>query len=62
MVDDKKFLDYDGLKHFKDNTSGDINARIETFKNEIGKNYVSKSAFEDLKNQVEELKSKLAGN
>lgn len=58
----KEFLDYTGLKSFKDHLDKDINTKTDTMKNDLSKDYVSKSEFEELKLQVEELKTKLAGN
>lgn len=59
---DKEFLDYTGLKYFRDHLDKDIDAKTDTMKNELSKDYVSRAEFEELKLQVEELKSKLAGN
>ena len=58
----QEFLDYTGLKYFKDHLDKDINTKTDTIKNDLPREYVSKSEFEELKLQVEELKSKLAGN
>lgn len=58
----KEFLDYTGLKSFKDHIDKDISAKVDTMKNDLSKDYVSRAEFEELKMQVEELKSKLAGN
>lgn len=58
----KEFLDYTGLKSFKDHLDKDINTKTDTMKNDLSKDYVSRAEFEELKLQVEELKSKLAGN
>ena len=58
----KEFLAYTGLKSFKDHLDKDINTKTDTMKNDLSKDYVSKSEFEELKLQVEELKTKLAGN
>lgn len=58
----QEFLDYAGLKSFKDYIDKDINTKTDNMKNDLSKDYVSKVEFEELKRQVEELKSKLAGN
>lgn len=58
----QEFLDYTGLKSFKDHLDKDIDAKTEAMKNDLSKDYVSRAEFEELKMQVEELKSKLAGN
>ena len=58
----QEFLDYAGLKYFKDHLDKDINTKTDNMKNDLSRDYVSKTEFEELKMQVEELKSKLAGN
>ena len=58
----QEFLDYVGLKSFKDHLDKDINTKTDNMKNDLSKDYVSRAEFEELKMQVEELKSKLAGN
>lgn len=58
----QEFLDYTGLKYFKDQVDKDIKTKTDTMKNDLSRDYVSKTEFEELKLQVEELKSKLAGN
>lgn len=58
----QEFLDYAGLKSFKDHLDKDINTKTDTMKNDLFKDYVSRAEFEELKLQVEELKSKLSGN
>lgn len=58
----QEFLDYTGLKYFKDHIDKDIDTKTATIKNDLPKDYVSRAEFEELKLQVEDLKSKLAGN
>lgn len=58
----QEFLDYTGLKSFKDHLDKDINTKTDNMKNDLSKDYVSRAEFEELKMQVEELKTKLAGN
>lgn len=58
----QEFLDYAGLKQFKDHIDKDIDTKTDTIKNDLPKDYVTRSEFEEFKKQVEELQSKLAGN
>ena len=59
---DKELLDYTVLKSFKDYIDKDTISKTDTMKNDLSKDYVSKSDFEELKKQVVELQTKLAGN
>lgn len=58
----QEFLDYAGLKSFKGYIDKDIDTKTDTIKNDLSKDYVSRTEFEELKLQVEELQSKLTGN